>query len=448
MLSFSDQQMATGIAIIAAGLTQINNIDRYHWQLIVYLGWMSSNVHLTTLTLLQHYFHERPLLSGLRVVGMLILFALLLFGLFPSGQFLFNENIPVKCLWEPRFAQRGEFGAAVVVSYVILCCSYMWKISSLVFSKRFYPGVQQWIWCRFERKFALLAQSKRQRQTLSWKLSLTLTILLYLVTIALLDMSQSFAASLWTLIIGVFWGTIRIITFKAFASPPGENVWTFGQTLPLLLMLLPLTMLVERVSDRSHLKGAMSREKRPREVVHAVFPTVFEEKAEKSEQTHVQIRRVDTGSSFSTESDVGNEAQFDFNQSTYLSEYLLGRYEKTSSYTKINHDIVSHCFLYKSRYFCAFQVATMVSIVVATSSWIWLCPLAPGGGPSEYMIFSLPIIALAVIIPMLICAGPCFSSLFNMPRRRRRPSGLSTIPDDSFKLSPQYEKHASFPIKP
>ncbi|KAL1637982.1 hypothetical protein SLS58_009099 [Diplodia intermedia] len=48
ILSVSDQQIVTGIAILVAGFAEINKIDSYHWKIIVYLGWMSSNCSVGT----------------------------------------------------------------------------------------------------------------------------------------------------------------------------------------------------------------------------------------------------------------------------------------------------------------------------------------------------------------------------------------------------------------
>ncbi|KAF2716046.1 hypothetical protein K431DRAFT_209740, partial [Polychaeton citri CBS 116435] len=54
--AFSDQQLITGIGILIAGYISLFNssaLDQYHWQIVIYLAWMSSNVHLATLTVLR-----------------------------------------------------------------------------------------------------------------------------------------------------------------------------------------------------------------------------------------------------------------------------------------------------------------------------------------------------------------------------------------------------------
>lgn len=54
VLMFSDQQVVTGIALLASGYAQLSSgISNYHWQMLVYLAWFSSLTHLSTLTVLR-----------------------------------------------------------------------------------------------------------------------------------------------------------------------------------------------------------------------------------------------------------------------------------------------------------------------------------------------------------------------------------------------------------
>jgi hypothetical protein len=51
VLSFSDQQVVTGISIIVAGFLQLQwGLDVYHWQTVANLAWFSAFTHITTLT--------------------------------------------------------------------------------------------------------------------------------------------------------------------------------------------------------------------------------------------------------------------------------------------------------------------------------------------------------------------------------------------------------------
>ncbi|KAK9847366.1 hypothetical protein MYU51_019519 [Penicillium brevicompactum] len=61
ILSMSDVQIITGISIIVSGAAQLKcGISTHQWQVLVYLAWFSSLTHLSCLTLLRNYLHQRP----------------------------------------------------------------------------------------------------------------------------------------------------------------------------------------------------------------------------------------------------------------------------------------------------------------------------------------------------------------------------------------------------
>lgn len=86
IIALSDQQIVTGIAIMAAGFQglRLGGIDSYHYQTVVYLAWMSSSVHLSAISLLAPLLKERPALRIWRLTGMLVLLVLLIIGLVPT----------------------------------------------------------------------------------------------------------------------------------------------------------------------------------------------------------------------------------------------------------------------------------------------------------------------------------------------------------------------------
>lgn len=59
VLMFSNQQVVTGMALLASGYAQLSSgINIYYWQMLVYLAWFSSLTHLLTLTVLWQYFQD------------------------------------------------------------------------------------------------------------------------------------------------------------------------------------------------------------------------------------------------------------------------------------------------------------------------------------------------------------------------------------------------------
>lgn len=80
----SDQQIFTGIAILVAAFCNFSSLSAYHWQTITYLGWMSSSVHLSTLTVLRSHFRKYPRVRTWRIMAMVALAILLAVALAPS----------------------------------------------------------------------------------------------------------------------------------------------------------------------------------------------------------------------------------------------------------------------------------------------------------------------------------------------------------------------------
>ncbi|KAL1640698.1 hypothetical protein SLS58_006712 [Diplodia intermedia] len=87
----------------------IQTVSVYHWRTVIYLGWMSSNVHLNTLTVaMRPHWNRKGRSRGataarfVRLTGMLTLVALLVAALVPTVSQSFNNalaNHPADCYW-------------------------------------------------------------------------------------------------------------------------------------------------------------------------------------------------------------------------------------------------------------------------------------------------------------------------------------------------------------
>lgn len=108
ILSFSDQQIVTGLAILIAGYCEMlsTNLSVYHWNVIVYLAWLSSCVHIAFIILLRDRLNRNHALRNFRIAAMFCLLSLLTTALWPSRKLYYPDLVleqpllPVKCLWE------------------------------------------------------------------------------------------------------------------------------------------------------------------------------------------------------------------------------------------------------------------------------------------------------------------------------------------------------------
>ena len=149
VLMFSDQQLVTGIAILASGCSQLRyGISSYHWQMIVYLAWFSSLTHLTTLTVLSQYFRTNPTIRLWRFILMFLMLVTLGVALVPTGDSWWmggsrggNDTlgIPASCYFKRLVARKpGERfevdtiqTSSMIISVTFLFWGYLTKLSEV-----------------------------------------------------------------------------------------------------------------------------------------------------------------------------------------------------------------------------------------------------------------------------------------------------------------------------
>lgn len=84
----SDLQLATGIGILISGYAQLRcGLSCYHWLVIGRLAWFSSLTHLSCLTLLRNYLHNRKSERQWRLALMLVLIIMLITAIVPTGRY-------------------------------------------------------------------------------------------------------------------------------------------------------------------------------------------------------------------------------------------------------------------------------------------------------------------------------------------------------------------------
>lgn len=213
VLMFSDQQIVTGIALLASGYSQLpNGLEAFYWQLVVYLAWFSSFTHLTTLTVLRNYFQKHPATRLWRIGLMIVTVALLAIALLPTGnQWWLSTNplrgggevdtlgVPALCFFQARnFNSQAFYGMSsyelvitkppsMIISILVLFFGYVSRMVKL------WPEASGFTktWLRTKPgdaiKRALRASNNRSRQpnaNIYWKLRRMGFEIIYIVTLA------------------------------------------------------------------------------------------------------------------------------------------------------------------------------------------------------------------------------------------------------------------------
>ncbi|TGO52705.1 hypothetical protein BOTNAR_0316g00120 [Botryotinia narcissicola] len=86
ILSFSDQQVIVGIAVLLAGLSQLSSgLNSYHWITVLNLAWFSGFVHILTLTAMRVENRSKNKIRNIRLCAMGILAFILLCMMYTVG---------------------------------------------------------------------------------------------------------------------------------------------------------------------------------------------------------------------------------------------------------------------------------------------------------------------------------------------------------------------------
>lgn len=272
IMATSDQQIVTGIAILAAGFQGLRtgHMSVYHFQVVIYLAWMSSSVHLSALTLLRPFMHHHRGVLVWRVVGMMVLLVMLFVALVPTVSndwavlTVSDDNnpaitertamgVPAICFWGQLYGDGANPDA--VLSFLLLMVSYIWKMGGL-----FEPFRGAWQKCfrhpvdrLLETPLCFLAKRHELHRTLFWLLAYQGWLIFYLNTTAALEVLDSFSAALWLSALGAIYGTMQILIPRALvqAYTPSiqaqEEEFGFGQLVALVLLVQPLGSVMEHL---------------------------------------------------------------------------------------------------------------------------------------------------------------------------------------------------------
>ncbi|KAH7120800.1 hypothetical protein B0J11DRAFT_438088 [Dendryphion nanum] len=282
VLILSDTQLVTGLAILISGYSQLScGITAYHWQIMVYIAWFSSFSFLSAMAFLEGYFLMNTSLRIIRVCLMFILASLLIAALLPTGSRSWLNLLPDEGGFYPSlhaicfFQQLGILGFnthtgpklwSMIVSVIVVALSYIHTGIRLFDPTAALTRKYLRAWPGNHLKFLLhsLEMNSRSRglKACFWKL-LYLALFAGFVSVrAFYDIAESMLLEIFWLTFAVAWGTIKLYDTRQSAGYNSnsewvdankdvleENSWSFGQILPLILLLLPILCMTQAYLD-------------------------------------------------------------------------------------------------------------------------------------------------------------------------------------------------------
>ncbi|KAL4942981.1 hypothetical protein BDV06DRAFT_235085 [Aspergillus oleicola] len=246
VLTMSDQQLVTGIAIL---------------QIITTLTWFSTITHLGTLPFLKQYLRRHRYIFYLRVFLIFGLAIMLAIALLPNGNGLYRGTltIPIQCfINSPNIGfDIREGGAFTIMAEIILLLTLLVRfVRILPVSKDVSSKLLRSVRDAWRRSLVSLCERCRRFPRYTGLITvppLVFGIAWLALAHMLVDLFRSTVFEIWWLMLSLIWSSIRLFSVRAAlprkAQRLEEDQWGFGQLVPVLLLIIPILMISESWSD-------------------------------------------------------------------------------------------------------------------------------------------------------------------------------------------------------
>ncbi|KAF2789556.1 hypothetical protein K505DRAFT_253099 [Melanomma pulvis-pyrius CBS 109.77] len=234
IIGLGDQQLITGYAVLLSGWIKVAQnsfeVQGAHFVLILYICALSSSSHLAALITLRKYFRKYKLIAKIRLT-LVIVFAL----------FLLSSMIAAIAMPPARRVQRLAFVVPMFFimlgfSTALVCILYKPHRTSLAFKSFDSSGKST-----LNLVHRMTGESKHSHShPIMIPANISLRLLYYLFLNPLIAFIVQIILALLSVI---------LVLSQKFAVPDGEdrcglqdqgeNVWGFGQTLSVVMLLLP-----------------------------------------------------------------------------------------------------------------------------------------------------------------------------------------------------------------
>lgn len=244
ILSLSDEQLVTGLAILIAGLSHIRTITGYELTMVHALAWTTSTTHLITLSTLRNYLSTQGLARNARVVSMSAVMALSAILVF-IAQPAVRSTLPAECTFRdlPNFYSGPDSAIKIVVPLVValnLTRNYVTRIQALYRRKlEDYPLFRLLSEARTQRRL------RRDQMYVDMKADGSGRMKQRFQRIAQAGhlYQSSFLSKLPDIAFNFCYGLSAVIYHRWIKAPDlqrGSNYMGFGQIVTLFLLALPI----------------------------------------------------------------------------------------------------------------------------------------------------------------------------------------------------------------
>ncbi|KAF2871605.1 hypothetical protein BDV95DRAFT_594689 [Massariosphaeria phaeospora] len=274
ILSLSDQQLATGLAILIAALSNQCTLSVQEFRITMSLAWFSSTTHLATLDSLRDYFISHGTIRNWRVFGMVAMLSLLVssFVICMILALEFSEpDVPVRC--SPKdFPTPNQMRIVVdfmawALALAILISNYGTKIiqsyGSELGRKSGRERLTAWMVKTFDRKlpemsdveWGTVVDELRARRKADNRARLLLRVdteqqrghkwVLWLMAVRSYEGSFLHLAPSIAFMLSYGFGQLAFFRFDTFLKVKVDSSMGFGQITAMILLVLPILAAAE-----------------------------------------------------------------------------------------------------------------------------------------------------------------------------------------------------------
>jgi len=128
ILALSDQQLVTGLAILAGTVANQCTLSGYDFKMAFSLAWFSSITHLATLDVLRDYLIKHRTVRKWRIWGMVGMLILLIYFLGVASNL--DPTIPAQCIFEIRNISIFQWSSVVVLYIPVLVITVIFLVAN------------------------------------------------------------------------------------------------------------------------------------------------------------------------------------------------------------------------------------------------------------------------------------------------------------------------------
>jgi hypothetical protein len=234
IIGLADQQAVVALAILVAAALEWETISAYHFNLIAYLAWFSSFTHALTLLSLMQWMRRSMFLLCLRLALFAAVFVMYLWAQAvardyssPSGIPGYRAACPAHCCLSDRWTEFSGIFMVIsvlrIVSLSLMVLLITWELLSDWFQKS---------WLR-----STTDENETCHKIVKVGICTTLLIAVFgaVTGVAFIRDTDSYDG---------------LIVSQAFRD---QNLWNFGQIVPMILLILPIIATIEGFVGQSYI---------------------------------------------------------------------------------------------------------------------------------------------------------------------------------------------------